>query len=204
MPADIDKIARVYTRTLSIKMTARELGHAFETVQRYVEDGDPARGIPSIKSTLAKRAQLKGIDPPAKRIAYSVHDAFESSTNVLRLVKGLFSAKFGAMLKELDDAYKTNDPVKVAAAQARCFPHIKVSDVPRVAIAEALLFEKMGPKEEGGGANTPLPQDVADEVSDILEELGAHGLIVEDDERSVERSEDAAQDDEEGTDDDAK
>lgn len=194
---ELERMATLYAETLSIGKTARAMGIAFTTVQKYVEVGDSKRGIPAIKDVLAERIRARAdVPPPQERIRYSVDKAFEGSTHILQLLKSLFSAKFGSMLQQLEDAYRSGDAVAIKAAETAIFPHIHIKDVPRVFVAEAVLFEKMGPKEQGGGANRPLPDNVSDELDEIMDELTAVGAVVEDGEDMLgDRKDDVPEDD---------
>jgi hypothetical protein len=191
---EIEDITRVYCATLSVVKTARQTGRSFATVKKYVEEGDPSRDIPAIKSILkAERVKADQYRHPATAMAYTAGHAFDSTTAVFKLIKALIGAKYSGLLKELDDAVASGDAKKIQAAQTKVFAGIRITDMAKIAVAEAMVFEKIGPNSKLVRGETENSTD-EDELDEMMNELSAAGLVDKDEERTSQQSEDNGND----------
>ncbi len=172
--ADIQLITKVYCKTLSITETANQTGFSFGAVKRYVEIGDPNRGIPSIREQMAKSIRVKRTTTPSRFIEQSLQSANNGSKVLLRGIKELFALKVSAMLEDFRVAYESEDETKINATKEKWFPELKFKDLSKILETEQLVWGQ--PLQ--GSQPAPAHSERAEKIAEIKKRLREQNVLL--------------------------
>lgn len=173
---EIEAIAKVWAETLSINGTANRLGFDFETVKKYIDEGDPGRGIKPIRQRQAAiQPGATVTKDPATKVAVTAEQAKSESLHILRGYKGLFSKKLAALHRRLDAASRIADPDEREAAEAKVLAELPMRELVRLLEAEQLLLGQPTSRPEHTGnpdLATAVRSQRTEQLMNVLRDAG--------------------------------
>lgn len=170
---EVSKIAAAYAVTRSIKQTATLTGYNYNTVSKYVNEGDASRGIPSAKDAIAQSYGLIG-DSASVTVAKGAMQGVVETLTLFEQLKSLASIGVGALLKRYAKAVQSGDEKEIIAAENAIVEKVPIDKVLAITTAENQYLKSLSEimREKGARASESNRSKAVDEVILLLRSQG--------------------------------